>query len=205
MGNDGIHLIAVADGGTQFCVLSLNEPLGSHQLNLVHYTHDKLLLVERFGQEVTGAYLEAMHQVARIVQGGQEDDGNVLRLRILLQDACCLESVDARHHHVEQNQIRMLGLGLLNTSLATIGRTHLELLVAEQDFQQENVTDNVIDNQDLIVAFVNVRLKLFKCFHVRTAFRLAKIMQIFGFAKLLEKKMPQGGKNDEKNAYLCTL
>ena len=68
-------------------------------------------VVDRLGQEIVGAGLEAAQPVGDVRQRRHHDDRNVGGARVGLQPAAYLEPVHARHHHVEQDDVGQLGLG----------------------------------------------------------------------------------------------
>ena len=146
MSNNGIHLVAVRNGALQLFVLPHNNALGGNQLNLVHHTHHQLFLIKRFCQEVVGTNLETLHQITGIIECRQENDGNICRLWILLQDDCRIKTADVRHHHVEQYQIGLLRLCLLNTRITAVGSTNLKLLVGEENLQQKHIADHIVND-----------------------------------------------------------
>ena len=67
-------------------------------------TRDELLWMERLGQVVIGADLEADDLVGDLVAGGQHDDRDLALLADLLADG---EAVDSRQHNVEDHQVRL--------------------------------------------------------------------------------------------------
>ena len=153
VGNDRIHLVAIADGGAQLCVLLLNDSCGSHQLNLVEHTHHQLFLVERLRQEVAGTHLETMHQVVGVVEGRQENNRNMSGLGRLLQNLRSIKTTDIRHHDIQQNQVGLLRLGLFDARITTVSSAHLILLVRQQDFEQQNIAHHIVHNQNFIITF----------------------------------------------------
>ena len=155
MRNHGVHLITVAQCRLQFLVLLFNNPLSSHERNLLHHTHHQFFLVEGLRQEVAGAHLEAMHQILWCIQCRQKNDGYIGQLRVLLHDDSRIETIDVGHHHVKKNQVGMLCLGLLDTCLTAVRRAYLELLICQQYFQQQHIAHYVVDNQNFIVAPVD--------------------------------------------------
>ena len=66
-----------------------------------------LFALDRLGDVVDRAELEARHLVRHFAARRQEDHERVARLRLRLQFAADLEAVHARHHHVEQHQVRL--------------------------------------------------------------------------------------------------
>ena len=65
--------------------------------------------VERLGKKILGAALDAPDDVGHVVRGGDHDDGNVPRGRVVLDVAQRLEPVQLRHHDVQQHEVERLG------------------------------------------------------------------------------------------------
>ena len=148
--NDGIELVAPLHGITQLFVLSGNGAIGSHQRNLVINAGNQFLLIEGFGNKVVSTHLKALHDIGRTVQGGQEDDGDVLMGLGTLQFQGHVESAHIGHHHVKQNQVRTF-LFHLSQSLRTVtGGADSELFVAQEHLKQQHVRHHIIYNQDFV-------------------------------------------------------
>ena len=65
----------------------------------------QLDLVERLRQEVVGARLEAAGLVLRPVERGEQQDRQAGMLGLLPQPLADLDAVQARHHHVEADEV----------------------------------------------------------------------------------------------------
>ena len=61
--------------------------------------------VDRFGNVVDGTELQSMRLAFFVADARHEDDGNVARGFLLLQQPANLVAIDPRHHHVEENQV----------------------------------------------------------------------------------------------------
>ncbi len=59
-----------------------------------------------------------------------------------------LETVEARHHDVEQNDVDALARADIQGSLAGRGRYDLEVFRLEPGLQQPDIGENVVDNED---------------------------------------------------------
>ncbi|MNM28623.1 hypothetical protein D3C81_391390 [compost metagenome] len=71
---------------------------------------ENFLGLERLGDEVDGTQRKAAHLVVRIVLGRQEDHGHLAQGRNFLQAPAHFKTVEARHAHVEQDQLGRTGL-----------------------------------------------------------------------------------------------
>ena len=105
--------------------------------------------VERLGQVVDGARRVAAEGVLRLpVDGGQEDDRDVLGPLPALDVRRGLEAVHARHLHVEQDHRVVVGEQRLQRLLAG-GRADQGLAEGDEDrLEREQVLRPVVDEQD---------------------------------------------------------
>ena len=94
----------------------------------------QFLLVERFGDVVRRAGLEPFDDVVGRVQCREEDDRNLLRLRIGFQFLGHFVTVHAGHHDVEQDQVRGLFFDGLQRFHTVIGSDDPVFLVSDQHF-----------------------------------------------------------------------
>ena len=78
--------------------------------------------LDRLGDVVHGAELEARHLVGHFAARRQEDDGGVAGFGLRLEPAADLEPVDPRHHDVEQHQVGRGALRDLERGRAVAGR-----------------------------------------------------------------------------------
>ena len=69
------------------------------------HARDQGDFIDGFGQEVVRPRLETTHPISRLVQCGHHHHRQMRRRRIGLEAATNFESVHARHHHVEQNDV----------------------------------------------------------------------------------------------------
>src|SRR3546814_8387001 len=60
-------------------------------------------VVDWFGEEIVGAGAEALHAVLGVAERGDHDHRDIGGIRVGLQPAADLETVHARHPHVEQD------------------------------------------------------------------------------------------------------
>ena len=106
-------------------------------------------VVDRLGQEIVGAGLEAAQPVGDVGQGGDHDDRNVGGAPVGLQLAADFEAVHARHHHVEQDDVGRLGIGEFEGARGRYRRSrHIEIFARQLGFEQLDVGFDVVNNQD---------------------------------------------------------
>ena len=115
---------------------------------------EHLVRLEGLVDEIHRAELEAPHLLARLRQRREEDDRAVARVRVSLEPGARLEAVHARHHDVEQHQVRhRAGRNREGVAAAAGGEQPvappLERLI--EDLQIRGV---VVDQQDLGAARV---------------------------------------------------
>mmetsp|Transcript_12906 Transcript_12906/g.36778 ORF Transcript_12906/g.36778 Transcript_12906/m.36778 type:complete len:280 (-) Transcript_12906:1220-2059(-) len=102
--------LCVAHGGHQ--VLHVKHVVPPLQVRL--HAGDQLLPVKRLVDPIIAAELQTFDDGARLVLGGDHDDGQFLgrvRFPLLRQD---VEAVDTRHHEVQQDEIGHDSLALLH-------------------------------------------------------------------------------------------
>ena len=87
--------------------------------------------VDRLQDIVRGPQVEALRLVGSLTLGGEKNDRYVPCLWISLQLATDLVAIDLRHHDIQQDQVRCLGLRNLEGDMAIDG--HLDLVVIPQD------------------------------------------------------------------------
>ncbi len=97
---------------------------------------EKSDLVDRLGQEVVGARLEASQPVGGLIESRHHDDGDMPRRRIGFQPAADLESVHPRHHHVEQNDVAIAGGADLQGVRAVGAGDDVEIIGGEARLQK---------------------------------------------------------------------
>jgi len=97
---------------------------------------------------VDGADVEAFLLVQFVGLGGEEDDGNVARGGIVLQSPADLIAVHAGHHHVEQDEIGLLGGSGDCQGLFAVGGHLGAERVLQHPGNDRNVGRRVVDDQD---------------------------------------------------------
>ena len=82
--------------------------------------------IERLRQIVLRAALDAAHDAGDVVERGDHDHRNVLRVLRALEALECLVSVHPRHHHVQQHHVeRLRGSNLASASAPLAAHTTL--------------------------------------------------------------------------------
>jgi hypothetical protein len=109
---------------------------------------EHLLRLEGLRHEVHGPRLEPAHLLPRLRERGEEDHGGALRLRVRLQPAARLVAIDARHHHVEQDEGRAGPVRDLERVLAARGDQQAVAAAVEGLPQEVEVRRLVVHEQD---------------------------------------------------------
>ena len=122
----------------------LHHPLQPHERADAGEQRD---IVHRLGQEIVGAGLEAAQAVGGVGKRRDHDDRNIDGSPIGLQLAANLEPVHPRHHDVEKNYVRKLGLGDFQGGGPVIRRQNIEVLARQLCVEQFYVRLDIIDNQ----------------------------------------------------------
>ncbi len=102
----------------------------------------------RLGEKIVGAGVEAAHPVARLVERGDHDHGNVLGDRIGLEAPAHLEAVHVRHHHVEQHEVAFGALADRQRLGAVRRAHHVEIFGGELRLEQAQVRRHVVDHEN---------------------------------------------------------
>ena len=139
---------ALAHPVLEFAVEPAQRLQQAAALELVVHPGAHLAGHDRLGDVVGAARGEAGGHV--VAAGGHEDDRNVRGGRIGLEPAAGLEAVDARrHHHVEQDQVRVQAAGQLERALAAGGGQQVGLEGGQRVLEQRDVLRRVVDQEDL--------------------------------------------------------
>jgi hypothetical protein len=145
-GEDRVHR-AFDDARQSFLVFL--EPLFELvQGEMRSYAREHLLVLERFGDVIDGAELEALELVDRVGERGHEDDRNVPGVGTLLEPAARLEAIYPGHEHIEQDQIRARIVHLLEGAQTILGDPKLETRLCQDPAQYRQVRRGIIDHQD---------------------------------------------------------
>ena len=98
------------------------------------------LRAERFGDVIVGAEFQADHDVAFLAFRGQHDDGNPPRGRIVLEVPADRQTVHAGQHQIQQDQIRLVGDGVLQCGLSVLAADG-----NQKSLPQQIVADQFLD------------------------------------------------------------
>ncbi len=104
--------------------------------------------LERLADIVDAAGIEGHDLAVDIGQGGHKDDRDVAALGHGLEAAAGFETVDVRHHDVEQDQVGFNEGHAIERFLATQGDEHFEAALFKMIDQHAEIDRVVIDDQD---------------------------------------------------------
>jgi hypothetical protein len=105
-------------------------------------------IVDRFGEKVVGAGLEARDAIARLVESGDHDYGHMGGLGIVLDAPADLETVHARHHDVQKHDVWLVILDLGKSLQPAESGHDIEIFCGELGFEQLDVRKYVVDDED---------------------------------------------------------
>ncbi len=112
MRNNGVEHIARPDGALQILLLPENGAVSRQEAQLILNPNQEFLLPEGFGNKVDRTQLETLYNTGRIVERREKYGRNMTRSRILFHNLKHLETIQPRHHHIEQHQIGQLRLNI---------------------------------------------------------------------------------------------
>jgi hypothetical protein len=107
----------------------------------------ELHVVDRLGEEVVGADFETADAVGRLIERGDHQHRNVLRLLAGLQAAANLEAIHFRHHDVEEDDVDVADVAQVQRFDAGRGRLDLEILRSQPRFEQPYIRRNIVNDQ----------------------------------------------------------
>jgi len=127
-------------------------------LQMCAHPHEHFLFADRFGHIVDAACGQTTHNVLSIAARGDEDDRDIARLFVLLETLARCKAIDAGHHHIQQDQLR-LAQGHDVQCLFATGGTHNPILVGLQGLtQQLDIGGNIVDDKYIGSPQVDIRL-----------------------------------------------
>ena len=88
-------------------------------------------LMQRLGQIINAPGGKAVDLILDAIERGDENDRYLVRLGVGFQAATSFEAVNFRHHHIQQNQVRLSKSGFLYSINAVAGNHHLKALSAQ--------------------------------------------------------------------------
>ena len=122
--------------------------LGSLKIDLCSDTAEQFLHDDRLVDKVVGTKLKALRDVLLRVKCGEDNDGQVLGVVGCTETADDFKPVDARHHQVEQYEVRLLLCDCIEGGLTSIGGSNLKSVLREHLLDKKDVQWNIIDNED---------------------------------------------------------
>ena len=103
--------------------------------------------IERLDHKIHGPHLESLGLGGIVLLGGDEDYRDMARLRVRLEPAVHLESIQARHDQIQQNQVGHDSPGIFQ-GLPVIAVTDGFTFIAFQDaHQQLDLQRVVVDDE----------------------------------------------------------
>ena len=134
--------VAAVDLGAQVAVLGLERPLPQRMTDDQH----RLVERQRLLDEVEGAELDGPHRRLDVAVAGDDDDLGVDAA--LAQALQGLEPVDARHPHVEQHDVVVVGDDALEARLAGFDGVDGIAFVAQHAAEGGAHAGLVVDDED---------------------------------------------------------
>jgi hypothetical protein len=110
---------------------------------------DQRGLVDRLGQVLLGAGLEALDHVDRVRLGGDQDDRHERQPGLALEPPADLDAVHLGHHNVEQDEIRMVFAGGRQGGLAVGRGQDVVALAGQAGAEDVQVRRVVVGDEDL--------------------------------------------------------
>ena len=104
--------------------------------------------IERLGEVVLGAGLDAAHDAVELVQCGDHDHRQIAGVLGRLEPAQNLEPVHLRHDEVEQYEVKLVAAGERQRSRAVGGGDHLVTLAREPAREHVAIGGVVVDHQN---------------------------------------------------------
>jgi hypothetical protein len=112
--------------------------------------------IHRLGDVIVGAQVEGLHHLIAVLQGGHHDHRQLVRSIDRAHSLQHFHARHARHHAIEQHQIRALRADILKRRWAVRGQVHAKSMMFEPPRQHIAVEHFVVNQQQMIV-FVHVR------------------------------------------------
>ena len=105
--------------------------------------------MDRLGEEIVGAGVEALHPFSVRVQRRYQDDGQHLKVRVSAQGTADRKAVHPGHDHIQQDQIGDPFSDGGETTLAVARAAHLKAVHREQVGQQADIGGIVVHDQNI--------------------------------------------------------
>ena len=105
--------------------------------------------VDRFGQVVVGAGIEAFDQILIAIERREENDRRPFFARHALDPPGGFEAIHDRHHDVEQDQVGCVGDEAADGFLAVLGEDHLMSQLLQEDLKDVKIGAIVVNRENL--------------------------------------------------------
>src|SRR5882672_11859783 len=112
------------------------------------HAREQLKLSDRFTDKIVGPALGRLFDITRLVEGSNHEDLDIPGCGVGLQATANLEAAHPRHHHVQQNQVRIVLLDLLQGVDAVDRGNQLYRQRFEKRLQQLNILRVVVHDKD---------------------------------------------------------
>ena len=152
---EGLHQIdhahvrqAAAEPGLR---LALLDPFLLDLLKNHLHAGDDLFDVDRLGQVVVAAQLEAAHLELDRLLAGEKDERNVAKAFVAFEHPGQLEAVHLGHSGFRQHQVGRRDLHLVERVFAVNGRGHLKASLLQADFGNSQVLCVAIDEEEMLL------------------------------------------------------
>src|SRR5258706_5118626 len=100
------------------------------------------------GQVIIYAYFEPDHFIIKLSFGSEHQNGCTDSGWILPQSTCHLVAVHIWHHHIEQDQIRILLKGFIQTLLPIGGSANLIALALKHQPYESQCVQVIVDDEN---------------------------------------------------------
>jgi len=117
----------------------------------------QLFAVNGFHKECIRAAGLSIGRIGLAVEGGNDDDGELLCSLVGAYTAACFESVDPGHNQIEEDQVRDIFLDLVERLLAVRGGGEIVAGVGDMPLENRRDAFLIVNNEDLLAPLGNHR------------------------------------------------
>src|SRR5574343_413822 len=110
----------------------------------------QLLGIQRLDQIIDRPLAQPPDLVGFLPLGGAHDDRDSLGFLVAGQGTRCLVAVEAGHHNIHQDQIRLAGLGLGDSRFAIFRGSNLITGLGQQINRKKALGGRIIDNENIL-------------------------------------------------------
>ena len=143
-----VEATPVGDSGQAVDLAQLREVLLRQlELQVREDARTRNAKIDRLRDVIDGAELESVRLALLVAHAGHENDGNVTRGLLLFQQGADFVAVEARHHHIEQNEIRRFLVARNGERGFAVGCDANAEIVAQTVDQQLQVNGLVVRDQ----------------------------------------------------------